>query len=283
MMRGSVGVRRQRVCPADATGEPGIERAQGTWHASGDNAMAECNPVPFRAPTIRACERGVAPTPPGVSDGHGDVDRCPLRSGRSATEGRRIGADRGSRAVFLDRDGTLIVDKPYSSDPDGIELLGGVTEGLILLHEAGYRLIVVTNQSAIARGYYDEAALSRMHRRIDDLLCPSGVLISAYYFCPHHVEGIDPSLATPCHCRKPAPGMILRAARDWSIDLRVSWLVGDSFTDCQAAERAGCRSVLLGERDPSARYPAAPSFVVAAQRIIASDGRALSRRLGGPR
>lgn len=214
-------------------------------------AVAQFDPVSSRGPTIRACEQGFPLSPPGV--------------GRS-------------RAVFLDRDGTLIVDKPYSSDPDGIELLGGVSEGLFLLQEAGFRLIVVTNQSAIARGYYDEAALARMHRRIDDLLGSSGVLVSAYYFCPHHVEGIDPSLAKPCHCRKPAPGMILRAARDWSIDLRLSWLIGDSFTDCQAGERAGCRSVLVGEPDPSARYPTAPSFIAAAQRIIASDGRAVSRR-----
>lgn len=241
----------------------GIERAVGSSHVRGDNAVIECGLIPPRAPTIRAC---------------GDH---PPSHFRSILERERPGEARESRTVFLDRDGTLIADKPYSADPDSIELLDGVTEGLALLGQAGYRLIVVTNQSGIARGYFDEAALIRMHQRIDEILWPSGVSVSAYYYCPHHVKGIDPSLARSCPCRKPGPGMIIRAARDWSIELRSSWLIGDSLTDCQAAELAGCRSVLLGERQATSRYPSARGLVAAARRIIASDGREMSRGDGG--
>ncbi|MGH2457330.1 MAG: D-glycero-alpha-D-manno-heptose-1,7-bisphosphate 7-phosphatase [Chloroflexota bacterium] len=215
--------------------------------------------------TIRACDdRPISPAPP------------PIEPGPSPEAG-------SFRAVFLDRDGTLIADRPYSADPDRIELLDGVIEGLALLDRAGYRLIVVTNQSGIARGYFDEAALARMHQRIDELLKPAEVSVRAFYYCPHHVEGIDPALARPCWCRKPGPGMLLRAAADWSIELPSSWLIGDRLTDCQAGERAGCRSVLLGTRPASARYPVASDLIEAARRVIASDGHARSAAGGARR
>ena len=156
-------------------------------------------------------------------------------------------ADRGAaRAVFLDRDGTLIVDHPYSADTDAIELLPGVVDGLVTLHDAGYLLIVVTNQSGIARGYFDDRALAAMHYRLNQLLALAGVDVAAYYYCPHHVAGREPTLARPCGCRKPSPGMLLRAAVDWSIDLGQSWLIGDRASDAAAALAAGCQPLLVG-------------------------------------
>ena len=148
-------------------------------------------------------------------------------------------------AVFLDRDGTLIVDKPYNANPDDIELYPDTRFALDQLARAGYLLVVVTNQSGVARGYFDEAAVIAMHARLDDLLDPSDQIILAYYYCPHHAAGSIPDLAIPCPCRKPEPGMLRRAAEDWGIDLSRSWMIGDMESDVEAGWAAGCRSVLL--------------------------------------
>lgn len=178
------------------------------------------------------------------------------------------------RAVFLDRDGTLIVDRPYLSDPARIELLPGVIDGLARLRDAGYLLVVATNQSGIARGYYDGAALAAMHRRLGEILAQSGIQIAAYYYCPHHVDGRVPSLARSCPCRKPGPGMLWRAAADWAIDLDRSWMIGDRVTDAQAAEAAGCASVLVGSSDAAlpVRCHQAPDLAEAADYIIGCAG-----------
>lgn len=160
---------------------------------------------------------------------------------------------RGSRpALFLDRDGTLIVDKPYNSDPRAIEVLPGVLDALRQLASAGYLLLVVTNQSGVARGFYDDAAVCAMHDRLDAIFAGVRVRVAAYYYCPHHVDGVIPALACPCVFRKPGPGMLLRAAAEWDVDLARSWLVGDSLTDTRAAAAAGCRALLVGSREVSA-------------------------------
>lgn len=187
------------------------------------------------------------------------------------------------RAVFLDRDGTLIVDRPYSADPNTIELLPGVAEGLSVLQEAGYLLIVVTNQSGIARGFFDESALGRMHERLDSILADSGVNVAAYYYCPHHVEGTNRALAVPCDCRKPAPGMLFRAASDWAIDLGRSWLIGNTPTDLEAARAAGCRALLVGTSETSSAYPRFDSLLDAARVIIEADGHGRLREAARPR
>ncbi len=153
-----------------------------------------------------------------------------------------------SRAVFLDRDGTLIVDHPYNGDSALTELLPCVPAALRLLRRAGYRLIVVTNQSGIARGYFGESDLERVHHRLSELLAKHQVWIDAFYFCPHHVDGTVAKLAGPCHCRKPGPGMLARAAFDWNVDLRNSWMIGDMATDLEAARAAGCRSIQVSDR-----------------------------------
>ncbi len=186
------------------------------------------------------------------------------------TEFGRVNAGPDQAAVFLDRDGTLIVNKPYNSDPGAIELLPGVIEGLRVLQRAGYLLVVVTNQAGVARGYFDEGAIARHHRALQAEVRRYGVRFRAFYYCPHHVDGVIPELARACDCRKPGGGMILRAASDLSIDPNRSWLIGDQESDVEAGRRAGCRSALI---DPRASWPdgrAAGGFLAVARMIAGS-------------
>lgn len=160
-------------------------------------------------------------------------------------------------AVFLDRDGTLIEDVGYPTRPEQIRILGGVAPALARLAQAGYRLIVVSNQSGIARGLLTEEQLNRFHQALDEQLELLGARLDAYYSCPHHP---DPSqvnradLAVVCDCRKPRPGLILQAAEDLGLDLGASWTVGDSWRDVAAGQAAGTRTIKLpsppGASDP---------------------------------
>lgn len=149
------------------------------------------------------------------------------------------------RAVFLDRDGTLIRDKKYAHRPAEIELLDGVVPGLKLLQRAGYHLIVVTNQSGVARGLFKEADVNEMHEHLRQLLLAEGVDIAGFYYCPHHPEGVVPDYTFRCDCRKPAPGLILRASAEKAISLPQSWLIGDLVTDIEAGLAAGCNTILI--------------------------------------
>ena len=150
------------------------------------------------------------------------------------------------KAVFVDRDGTIIVNRHYGSDPDSIELLDGVAEGLRALREAGYKLILVSNQSGVARGYFDEAAIGRMHDKLQKMLDADGAALDGLEYCPHHPEGDVAPYAVECACRKPAPGMIRRAARKYGLNLSASWMVGDIAADVEAGKRAGARTALVG-------------------------------------
>ncbi len=188
------------------------------------------------------------------------------------------------KAVFLDRDGTLIRNRHYGCDPDAIELLEGVSEGLGLLKMSGFLLVVVTNQSGVARGFFTERCLNEMHRRLGDRLEKLGAGIDGWYYCPHHPEGVVPEYAVACDCRKPLPGMVLRAAVDLGIDLSASWLIGDILDDVEAGRRAGTRTVLLdvgteGEPDRPERTPeyVASSFMQAVEYILAGDQEVLVR------
>ncbi len=153
--------------------------------------------------------------------------------------------DKPGRAVFLDKDGTLIVDIPYNVDPASITLAPGAPEGLARLHKAGYRLVVISNQSGVARGRFAAEALVPVESRLRELLAEVGVPLAGFYFCPHHPEGSVPEYATTCDCRKPKPGMLILAAEELGIDLSRSWFIGDILNDVEAGHRAGCRSVLL--------------------------------------
>jgi len=159
----------------------------------------------------------------------------------------------GQPAVFLDRDGTLIEEIGYPTRPQQIRILGGVARGLARLAEAGFKRIVVTNQSGIARGLMTEDDLDKFHAALDEQLDLLGAAVDAYYACPHHPdrsEAVRPDLAIECDCRKPKPGLILQAAEDLDIDLGASWAVGDTWRDVQAGQAAGLRTIKL---------PAAPS------------------------
>ena len=164
------------------------------------------------------------------------------------------------RALFLDRDGTLVEPRHYPSKPEELVMSAGIGPPLRTFQRAGWELIVVTNQSGIARGYFTEHDLERMHDRLRQMLRVWGVELHAIHFCPHHVEGVIPHLAVPCGCRKPRPGMLLRAAAERGIDLSRSWMIGDILDDVEAGNRAGCRSVLvdLGSEqrpDTAERWP----------------------------
>lgn len=149
------------------------------------------------------------------------------------------------RAVFLDKDGTLIEDVPYNVDPALMRFLPGTAEGLRALHAARFRLIVISNQSGVARGHFPEAALVAVESRLRALFAAAGVPLAGFYYCPHHPDGTVPEYAVPCVCRKPFPGLILRAARERGIDRARSWFVGDILHDIEAGHRAGCRAILI--------------------------------------
>lgn len=183
----------------------------------------------------------------------------------------------GARAaVFLDKDGTLVDDVPYNVDPDRIVLARGAYAGTAALHRAGYALVVVTNQSGVARGLFGEDALVGVEAKLRALLAPTP--IAGFYFCPH---GPDDG----CDCRKPLPGMLLRAAAELDIDLRASWMIGDILNDVEAGARAGCRTVLVdngGEtewvggphRTPTLRVPDMGTAVTAILEGDHADARA---------
>ena len=149
------------------------------------------------------------------------------------------------RAVFIDKDGTLISNVPYNADPDKIVLEYGAVEALRLLKEEGYELIVVSNQAGIAHGYFREEEMQPVIARVRQLLQEGGIVLDGFYYCPHHPAGKIAEYAVSCTCRKPLPGMLLQAAEERDIFLPESWMIGDILHDVEAGNRAGCRSILL--------------------------------------
>lgn len=147
------------------------------------------------------------------------------------------------RAVFLDRDGTLIVDQHYLSDPDKVVILPGVVETLAALQAADFVLVVVSNQSGVGRGYFPRRVVDLINERVATLLMGRGVNIDGWYYCPHAPED-------KCRCRKPAPGLIVDAAADLAIDLGRSYVIGDKVSDCELAETAGLKAGVLLQAGP---------------------------------
>ena len=154
------------------------------------------------------------------------------------------------KAVFLDRDGTINKYVGFLRDIDEFELLDGVADAIKKINASGYLAIVVTNQPVIARGEVSFEELERIHNKMETLLGKEGAYLDAIYFCPHHphkgYEGERPELKFDCNCRKPKPGMLLKAAQDFNIDLAQSWMIGDGENDIRAGQNAGCRTVLIG-------------------------------------
>ena len=149
------------------------------------------------------------------------------------------------KAVFIDKDGTLIPDIPYNVDPEKITLNEGVLEALVLLKERGYKFIMVSNQSGVARGYFEYNELQQVQDKIIELVSEAGIEFAGFYFCPHHPEGTVEEYSKECNCRKPAPGMLLKAAEELNIDLQNSWMIGDILNDVEAGKSAGCRTILI--------------------------------------
>ena len=143
------------------------------------------------------------------------------------------------KAAFLDRDGVINRDLGFVGAWREFEFMPGVHGALRDLQRLGYELVIVTNQSGIARGYFDEAAYQTLTGRMLEALAAAGVTVRGVYHCPHHPDGIVPGLAVRCDCRKPQPGLLLRAAREHGLDLGSSLLIGDRSSDLEAARRAG--------------------------------------------
>ncbi|RJQ52081.1 MAG: HAD family hydrolase [Actinobacteria bacterium] len=149
------------------------------------------------------------------------------------------------KAVFVDKDGTLIENIPFNVDPRLIHFTAGAERGLRVLADAGYEIVVVSNQSGVARGYFEERALEGVQRRLREMLAAAGLEMSGFYYCPHLPEGRVQGYGKACECRKPLPGLLTRAAADLRLDLASSWMIGDILHDVEAGTRAGCGSVLL--------------------------------------
>lgn len=178
------------------------------------------------------------------------------------------------RAAFLDRDGTIIYDAEYLSDVDRIEFIPGAFEALKILRDAGYKLVVVTNQSGIARGLYSVEQYRAIESRMEQLLADQGIALDGVYFCPHH-----PDFTGPCDCRKPALGMYEEAARNLDLDLARSVYIGDRVRDVEPAMTVGGQGILVRTGAGESEIMRVPgdvdvvTDVLAAARLVAEKSR----------
>ena len=175
------------------------------------------------------------------------------------------------KAVFLDRDGVINEKAPegrYITKWEQFHVLAGVAEGVHLLNQAGHCVIIVTNQRCIAKGIVTVADLESMHRHMVEVLAGAGATIDGIYYCPHEME-------TSCSCRKPAPGMLLEAARSRNIDMTASWMIGDSDIDVEAGRNAGCKTARIlttgrtGGETANSRIKPIPADIVASSLLDA--------------
>jgi D-glycero-D-manno-heptose 1,7-bisphosphate phosphatase len=149
------------------------------------------------------------------------------------------------KAVFLDRDGTLIVERGYITVPDNVELIPGAAAAVVRLRDAGWKVIVVTNQGAVAKGMITEDELGLIHFRMVSMLAEQGAQLDGLYYCPHHPDGDQMQYSVECDCRKPRPGLLERAAGEHGIELSESVMIGDTLRDLEAGRGAGTRGVLV--------------------------------------
>lgn len=181
-----------------------------------------------------------------------------------------------NRAVFIDKDGTLLRDDPFNVDPSRIEFYPEVVESLKLMTLHGFLAFIVSNQSGVAKGYFSESDLKELASTLRGIFREQGIELSGFYYCPHDPEGIVDVYTVNCRCRKPNPGLILEAARDFNIELGESWMIGDILNDVEAGNRAGCRSILVDRKNETEWLINAwrkPDFVArnlfdAAERIV---------------
>lgn len=194
------------------------------------------------------------------------------------------------KAAFLDRDGVIneliyyqehgIIDSPFNVEQ--FRLLPGAGEAIKRLHDAGYKIVVISNQPGIAKGNMPEETFDKIRQRMKDELAEEGAYLDGEYYCFHHPEARVEKFRANCECRKPRPGLLLQAAQDMGIDLSRSWMVGDGLTDIRAGKEAGCRTILLGRMKCELckfmdKENARPDFVAtnlteASQHILGQDG-----------
>ncbi|WP_313371360.1 HAD family hydrolase [Achromobacter animicus] len=180
-------------------------------------------------------------------------------------------------AVFLDKDGTVLADVPYNVEPERMAYAPMALAGLSRLAQTDLSLVVISNQPGVARGLFAADALNAVSVKLAAMFHAAGAHLHGFYWCPHHPEGVVEAYAIACDCRKPQPGLLLRAAQELELDLPASWFIGDILDDVEAGNRAGCRTILLDvgnetewrtgpHREPTCR---APDLDAAAQIITA--------------
>ena len=181
-----------------------------------------------------------------------------------------------NKAVFLDRDGTVNEEVGYLRDIDKLVLIPGVAGAIRRLSDAGFKIVLVTNQSGVARGYFPEALVHEAHARLDEMLKQEGARIDAVYYCPHHPTAGNSRYTVDCDCRKPRTGLLDRAARDMDINVSHSYMVGDKWSDVELGQRAGAITILVqsgfSHDDPGNKRPAHvkdPDFVAGTLREAA--------------
>ena len=178
-------------------------------------------------------------------------------------------------AVFLDRDGTIIDDVGYLDRVDGVALYPWSADALRLLRRGGFAIVVITNQSGVARGLYAESAVHEVHAHLAEALGRGGAVVDAWYHCPHHVDAVDAAYRLDCDCRKPKPGMLVKAAADLGLDLARSVVVGDRWSDVAAARAVGAAGVLV-RTGVGAREERTPEAGLTADAIVPSLAEAAS-------
>ncbi|MEE9584238.1 MAG: HAD family hydrolase [Candidatus Brocadiales bacterium] len=149
------------------------------------------------------------------------------------------------KAAFLDRDGTIVQGVEYLRSPEELVMQPNAARAIRKFNELGYLTIIVTNQSGVARGYFTEERLAEIHRRLLSMLSREGAHIDAIYYCPHLAEGTVKEYSVDCQCRKPRPGMLQKAAREYDVDLSMSIMIGDTPADIMAGKAVGCKTVLV--------------------------------------
>ena len=154
-------------------------------------------------------------------------------------------SDNSKPAVFLDRDGTIIEEVGYIDSPDKVQLIAGADQAIKSFRNAGFKIIVVSNQSGVAHGYFDENTVLLINNRVAESLALNGAIIDAFYFCPHHPDIGDLDYRKDCECRKPKPGMLLQAVEEHEIDLSKSIMIGDKYTDVKAGKSLNLISILV--------------------------------------
>lgn len=185
-------------------------------------------------------------------------------------------------AIFLDRDGTLIEEVHFLRRIDQVRLLPGVPEALRDLRDAGFALVVLTNQSGVARGLLTEETLAGLHAELSRLLTEQGVALDGIYYCPHHPDHGPEEYRQDCNCRKPAPGLFEEACRDLDLEPASSWAVGDRLRDLEGAARLGCRGILVRTGYGREEALRAGPGVEVAEDLAEAARRILARRGQGP-